>query len=216
MPIDHRLLAGLLLGAASCVHGGAHAGADTGAADTRVSGTPAQRLAGRAAHASHHHPRHAGALEPAGRDWASDGMVDAAVADALGDALGDDVHPGGSDAAADRLGAALPYGFGGLRATPLFIAPVATSALPDRFDTVRPVVPRPTALVDGEWVWRGPKGGFVRKLDDNWHLSFHYTRALGLVEEDDRVAASALRTGPRPGFLDARRRALVLSMGHSF
>ena len=47
-------------------------------------------------------------------------------------------------------------------------------------------------------------------------MGINYTRALGLVGQDDRAAASPARQGLRPAFLDARRRALVLNMGHPF
>lgn len=260
MPLDHRRLAGpllfLLLGAAipagaepvdsalkPAAAGTAH---PVGAALRLVAGNTAGHMAQHAAdcvahcmpHIPHRHGRRADAdaERPAARDWAADAAADRAVA-AL---LGDGVQAGRTERDADGLGAALPYGFGGLSATPLVMAPDvasdpmpwAMSGAPRRAGSAWPGVAqaglggsavdagrrpaRAAALADGEWVWRGPKGGFVRKLDDSWHLGVNYTRALGLVGQDDRVAASLARAGARPGFLDARRRALVLNMGHSF
>lgn len=207
MSIDHRLLAGLLLGAASSVHAGADTGSRAGSLDAAMPAGDAARLPGAAlrhvsahvASAPHRPSRHVDSVQPASLDWADDG----APAGRAG-------FEGGA------LGASLPYGFGGLSATPLVMAPPAAATLWGRAGANRSVPAYPIALLDGEWVWRGPKGGFVHKLDDSWRLGVHYTRAPGLVGQDDRAAGSIPNASVRPAFLDARRRALVLNMGHSF
>jgi hypothetical protein len=68
----------------------------------------------------------------------------------------------------------------------------------------------------GSWDWRDLKAGLNRKLDGGWLLALNYTRAYGAIGASDRFALATGRADPRPAFLSAGRRALVLSATRRF
>lgn len=68
----------------------------------------------------------------------------------------------------------------------------------------------------GSWDWRDLRAGLNRKLEGGWLLALNYTRAYGAIASNDRFALATGRADPRPAFLSAGRRALVLSATRRF
>jgi len=69
---------------------------------------------------------------------------------------------------------------------------------------------------NGIWDWRDLKAGLTRKLDNGWMLALNYTRAFGAAGPYDRYSLPGGRADERPMFLNAGRKALVLSLRRSF
>jgi hypothetical protein len=71
-------------------------------------------------------------------------------------------------------------------------------------------------LGNDAWDWRNLKAGLNRKLDSGWLVALNYTRAYGAAGGYDRSALPSARLDGRPAFLNAGRRALVLSLARAF
>jgi uncharacterized protein (TIGR02001 family) len=68
----------------------------------------------------------------------------------------------------------------------------------------------------GMWDWRDLRAGLNRKFENGWMLALNYTRAFGAAGPYDRYSLPGGRADERPMFVNAGRKALVLSLRRSF